>query len=99
MYFTSYPEYALKYSSKEQPVLVLNYIVFSNPYPLVGDDGLNFKGKGNYRSFNSHYVLVSPTSNDPNTLEYLPAKSGLLFACFAANLHLVNNAMYDEIVV
>eukprot|EP00026_Physarum_polycephalum_P000707 Phypoly_transcript_00708.p1 GENE.Phypoly_transcript_00708~~Phypoly_transcript_00708.p1 ORF type:complete len:1240 (+),score=205.52 Phypoly_transcript_00708:184-3903(+) len=76
IYFTSFPEYAERYcTSKQDPCLILCYLVIFNPYPLVYEDAadqLIFEGKGNYRNFQSHYVPVSKYSE----VDFRPPKPG-----------------------
>jgi len=64
IYFSSFPEYSLSYcKDKSDPCLILCYVILSNPYPIIYDDAptkttLFHLGKGNYRTYGSHYVPI-----------------------------------------
>jgi hypothetical protein len=93
MYFTSSAEYATRYTSSNG-CLIMCYVVLLNPFPVITDDAppgipsrnFRFYGRGNYSSYQSHYIPVAPVSE--NTLWDLRPPSGV-----------VQNAVYDELAV
>jgi len=88
MYFTTYPEYALRYCrDKPDPCLIMCYLILFNPYPVTWEDAkstnnLVLEGKTNYKNFGCHYVPV--TQYGPQ--DYRPPAPG-------------KRAEYDEIVI
>lgn len=83
MYFTTHPQYALRYS-REPMCLILNYLIIANPYPVIHDDApttsnLTLLGKGNYKHYGSHYIPVVPYGDESFTADFRPPPIGNKF--------------------
>eukprot|EP01114_Cavostelium_apophysatum_P000258 TRINITY_DN1024_c0_g2_i1.p1 TRINITY_DN1024_c0_g2~~TRINITY_DN1024_c0_g2_i1.p1 ORF type:complete len:803 (+),score=220.76 TRINITY_DN1024_c0_g2_i1:98-2506(+) len=92
IYFTTHPEYALRYCrDKDDPCLVISFVILSNPYPLVIDDapsqgGLKFVKRANYKNYGSHYVPVVKYGSSATSMDYRPPPIG-------------GKHLYDEVVI
>ena len=80
VYFTSYPEYALRYC-KSPECLMFCFVILENPFPVVYDDAptknnLKLYGKGNYKHYQSHYVPVIPYGDENTTIDFRPPPIG-----------------------
>lgn len=80
IYFTSHPEYALRYC-KPSECLIMCYLIVTNPYPVIYDDAtststLKLYGKGNYKHYGCHYVPVVPYGNESSTMDFRPPQKG-----------------------
>ncbi|CAF0838037.1 unnamed protein product [Didymodactylos carnosus] len=93
MYLTSSAKYATNYSGNHE-CLVLCYVLILNPFPVVASDApstaepqqFRFYGAGNYKSYQCHYIPVSPSSHGKPS-DYRPPAEGTLYA------------KYDELAV
>jgi len=90
VYFTTNIDYAIKYSmisskSEDELCLLCSYVIISNPFPITEEMGLSFSGKGNYKHFQSHIVLVKSNTNNPNSMSYYPSS--------------IDDHQYNEIVI
>jgi len=61
LYFTEEAAYASLYS-KEEGVLLLNWIVTRSTYPVIHEDQEKLLGKAKYKNYDSHFVPVVPTN-------------------------------------
>jgi len=88
IYFSTYPEYAFRYCmNKNDPCLVMCYLLLVNPYPIIYDDAksanhLVFWNKGNYKNYGCNYVPVVQYDD----VDFRPPKEGM-------------QANYDEVVI
>jgi hypothetical protein len=78
IYFTSNPEYALRYSQRPT-CLMMCYVILQNPYPVIFDDasnstalGLKLYGRANYKNYGCHFVPVKNYGGK----DYRPPRTG-----------------------
>ncbi|MBS0357817.1 MAG: protein kinase [Proteobacteria bacterium] len=75
IYTTDAAEYAYRvYSKGGSRPLILNWVAFYSLYPVVDGDMSKLQGKGNYENYDGNFVPVVPKTQDPDEVNYYPAK-------------------------
>jgi hypothetical protein len=73
IYFTSFPDYALKVYGNGSTKLILTFVCVGNVFPVTDQNDIpKLLGKSNYKNYDTHYALVKPSTNDPNEKVYFP---------------------------
>jgi len=86
IYFTNSAKYAAMYDTG---TLIIAWVAMREPFPVINDvphpnqgsDMQKLRALGAYQAYDAHYIPVSPTSNNPNCMEYYPCYQNQVPVC------------------